>query len=90
VASRTSVSPCAIANCALRCDSELFGATAHFRDGRSIQVRGSGPHDVLAFELDAEQAGRVAGISHFGFHPSGPADRDLALEEGSQIELWYE
>jgi len=30
-------------------------------------VQGPGPHDVIAFELDAKAAGKTVGISHFGF-----------------------
>jgi catechol 2,3-dioxygenase len=65
---------------ALRFYSELLGAKEYFRDERSIQVQGPGPHDVLAFELDPDQAGRAAGISHFGFRLTDPADIDAAVD----------
>jgi len=44
------------------------------------RCRGPGPRDVIAFELDAEAAGRTAGVSHFGFRLVDAADIDAALD----------
>ena len=64
----------------LRFYTEVFGVKEYYRDEGSIQVQGPGPHDVIAFELDAEAAGRTAGISHFGFRLVDAGDIDAAVE----------
>jgi catechol 2,3-dioxygenase-like lactoylglutathione lyase family enzyme len=51
----------------------------YFRDADSIQVQGPGPHDVLAFERAEAAAGRIGGISHFGFRLTDPTDIDAAV-----------
>jgi catechol 2,3-dioxygenase-like lactoylglutathione lyase family enzyme len=61
--------------------AEVFGVRSYFRDEKSIQVQGPGPHDVIAFELDPGHAGRTAGIQHFGFRLTDPADIDQAVAE---------
>ena len=65
----------------LRFYREVFGVVEYFRDGNSIQVQGPGPHDVLAFERDAESAGRAGGVTHFGFRLQSPDDIDAAVRE---------
>ena len=58
----------------------LFGVREYFRDERSIQVQGPGPHDVIAFERRAG-AGRAGGIDHFGFRLTDPAQIDEAVRQ---------
>jgi catechol 2,3-dioxygenase-like lactoylglutathione lyase family enzyme len=65
----------------LRFYSELLGTKEYFRDARSVQVQGPGPHDVLAFELDPEHAGQPGGIGHFGFRLIAAGDIDAAVEQ---------
>jgi catechol 2,3-dioxygenase-like lactoylglutathione lyase family enzyme len=59
----------------------LFGVREYFRDATTIQVQGPGPHDVIAFEKDAANAGKVRGISHFGFRLINARDIDVAVDE---------
>jgi len=61
--------------------SQVFGVREYFRDANQIQVQGPGPHDVLAFERAAQSAGKVGGISHFGFRLKRPEDIALAVSE---------
>jgi len=58
-----------------------FGVEEYYRDDHSVQVKGPGPYDVIAFELDPEAAGRRAGISHFGFRLVHPDEIDAAVNE---------
>ncbi len=64
----------------LRFYEQVFGVKEYFRDATSIQVQGPGPHDVIAFEKDAGQAGRAGGLSHFGFRLVDAKDIDAAVE----------
>ena len=43
-------------------------------------MQGPGPHDVIAFELDAKAAGKTVGISHFGFRLVEAEDIDQAVD----------
>jgi catechol 2,3-dioxygenase-like lactoylglutathione lyase family enzyme len=63
----------------LRFYREAFGVREYYRDEGSIQVQGPGSHDVIAFEKDKGAAGRVGGITHFGFRLTSPADIDAAV-----------
>ena len=58
-----------------------FGVEEYFRDETSIQAKGPGLHDVLAFERATSGAGVAGGISHFGFRLRRPEDIDLAVQE---------
>lgn len=42
---------------------------------------GPGSHDVIAFEKDNANAGKVGGIRHFGFRLVEPEDIDTAVDE---------
>jgi catechol 2,3-dioxygenase-like lactoylglutathione lyase family enzyme len=68
---------------------QAFGAREYYRDENSIQLLGPGPHFVLALELDPENAGKVAGINHFGFRLVAPEDLgaavQAALEAGGEL-----
>jgi catechol 2,3-dioxygenase-like lactoylglutathione lyase family enzyme len=57
----------------------VFGAEEYFRDETTIQAK-CGTHDILAFERDAQHAGRDGGIRHFGFRLVDAADIDAAVE----------
>src|SRR5262245_7269083 len=61
--------------------SKLFGVREYYRDSESIQVQGPGPHDIIAFQKDAANAGDVRGISHFGFRLVDAGDIDVAVAE---------
>jgi catechol 2,3-dioxygenase-like lactoylglutathione lyase family enzyme len=65
----------------LRFYERAFGVREYFRDENSIQVQGPGPHDVLAFDRDPENAGKTGGLQHFGFRLLAPSDIDLAVNE---------
>lgn len=60
--------------------SQVFGVKEYYRDANSIQVLGPGEKDVLAFERESKQAGKSAGIAHFGFRLVEPSDIDHAIE----------
>ena len=62
----------------LRFYSSLFGVKEYFRAAAGIQVLGPGPRDVLAF-VRGDAAGKVGGISHFGFRLTDPNDIDDAV-----------
>lgn len=65
----------------LRFYEQAFGVKEYVRDEQSIQVLGPGDTDVLAFELDTENAGRTGGVRHFGFRLVDAADIDRAVDE---------
>src|SRR5262249_10453768 len=69
---------------ALRFYAQVFGAREYVRDDGSIQALGPGPHDVLAFEHQPDNAGAKAGIRPFGFRLVDPADIDAAVHEVEQ------
>jgi catechol 2,3-dioxygenase-like lactoylglutathione lyase family enzyme len=56
-----------------------FGVREYFRDDDQIQVLGPGPHDVLAFVRDPDNAGKAGGIGHFGFRLAHPDDIDAVV-----------
>ena len=58
----------------------LFGVEEYYRDDTNIQAKGNGTHDIFAFELDPENAGRDGGVRHFGFRLVDAADIDDAIE----------
>ena len=62
----------------------MFGVEEYFRDENSVQVKGPGPYDVLAFSK-SESAGGSGGISHFGFRLLDPKDITIALETAKSI-----
>lgn len=60
---------------------DVFGVKEYYRDETSIQVQGPGPHDVIAFEKDKREAGKLGGITHFGFRLVRASDIDAAVKE---------
>ena len=68
----------------LRFYTRLFGVQETYRDAKSIQVSGPGPHDVIAF-VKSDQAGNTGGITHFGFRLREPADMATALESAIAV-----
>ena len=65
----------------LRFYTQVFGVQEYFRDEKSIQVKGPGDWDIIAFERDPSGAGRVGGIRHFGFRLVDPKEIDTAVRE---------
>jgi catechol 2,3-dioxygenase-like lactoylglutathione lyase family enzyme len=61
--------------------SQLFGVVEYFRDAESVQVKGPGPHDVIAFEHSHDGETPIGGITHFGFRLVRPQDIDSAVEQ---------
>ena len=61
--------------------AKAFGVREYYRDEEQIQVLGPGPNDVIAFVRDRKNAGKRAGIDHFGFRLTDPKDIDLAVQE---------
>ena len=59
---------------------EAFGAEEYFRGETQIQLKGPGPNDVLAFERDPDNAGKLGGILHFGFRLVSPGDIDTVVD----------
>lgn len=68
----------------LRFYVEMFGVREYYRDDESIQVLGPGKYDVIAF-VRSENAGRVGGISHFGFRLADPKDIDVAIASAKAL-----
>lgn len=61
--------------------SRVFDVVEYFRDAESIQVKGLGANDVIAFERCSTGAGVAGGITHFGFRLVRPEDIDAAVQE---------
>lgn len=60
--------------------ASVFGVEEYYRDESTIQAKGPGINDVMAFERDPKHAGRTGGIQHFGFRLVTPDDIDDAVE----------
>ena len=58
---------------------DVFGVEEYYRDDTSIQVKGPGEMDVLAFERAPKAAGTPGGVTHFGFRLMSPDDIDPAV-----------
>ncbi|MES2317927.1 MAG: VOC family protein [Pseudomonadota bacterium] len=78
---------------------QVFGVHEYFRDANQILVQGPGPHDVLAFERQPDEAGACGGIQHFGFRLKRRARANsvpvlpyayAADPDGYEVEIWYE
>jgi len=65
----------------LRFYTQVFGVHEYLRDAASVQVKGPGSHDVIAFERNPDHARAAGGIAHFGFRLLTPTDIDLAIAE---------
>jgi len=63
---------------------KVFGVKEYYRDSESIQVLGPGSHDVIAFDKDVTNAGKLGGVAHFGFRLVDPGDIDAAVAEVNQ------
>jgi catechol 2,3-dioxygenase-like lactoylglutathione lyase family enzyme len=64
----------------LRCHRAVFGVEEYFRDANSIQVKGPGPLDVIAFERATSEARPPWGIAHFEFRLTTPSDKAAVAE----------
>jgi hypothetical protein len=47
----------------------MFGVEEYYRHDTNVQAKGNGTHDIFAFELDPENAGRDGGIRHRSADP---------------------
>jgi catechol 2,3-dioxygenase-like lactoylglutathione lyase family enzyme len=61
--------------------ASVFGVVEYFRNAESVQVKGPGPHDVMAFEYSASGGELRGGITHFGFRLVRPEDIDSAVAQ---------
>jgi catechol 2,3-dioxygenase-like lactoylglutathione lyase family enzyme len=64
----------------LRFYAAVFGVDEYYRDETTIQVKGPGPWDVIAFERDPAAAGQKGGITHFGVRLVDPRDLGVAID----------
>jgi catechol 2,3-dioxygenase-like lactoylglutathione lyase family enzyme len=56
----------------------VFGAVEVFRKDGFVQLQTPGARDVLVFEEQPQEAGKIGGIAHFGFRLQDPNDIDAA------------
>lgn len=57
-----------------------FGCRETWSEEGWIEVTTPGAHDIISFRSDLPDAGRSAGIVHFGFRLRDPADIDSAVD----------
>jgi catechol 2,3-dioxygenase-like lactoylglutathione lyase family enzyme len=57
---------------------QLLGAVEVYRDAAFVQLQTPGTWDVIVLEQGKKNAGRSAGIAHFGFRLIDPHDIDRA------------
>jgi catechol 2,3-dioxygenase-like lactoylglutathione lyase family enzyme len=65
----------------LRFYKQLFGATEVYRDDGEVQLQTPGSKDVIALERRPRDAGKSAGMAHFGFRLVDARDIDAAVAE---------
>lgn len=65
---------------------KMFGVTEYYRDQDSIQVKGPGSKDIMAF-VKSTQAGKVGGINHFGFRLTQPEDITAVLDAAKALAV---
>jgi len=58
----------------------VFGVRVVWRGEGEIQVQTPGRRDVIAFVEVPSKAGRMAGVTHFGFRLTSPKDIDAAAK----------
>lgn len=58
----------------------VFGVVPVYVDENFVQAQTPGSRDVLVFERNADTAGRVGGVAHFGFRLQHPDEIGHALE----------
>jgi catechol 2,3-dioxygenase len=62
----------------------VFGFEEKFRDGPTMVFLGTARGDTITLNevgRESEDAGKSAGVDHFGFRLRNDADRDRAIEE---------
>ncbi|HET9948090.1 MAG TPA: VOC family protein [Longimicrobiales bacterium] len=64
----------------LRFYRAVLGVVPVYESADWVQAQTPGSRDVLVFERDAERAGAVGGLAHFGFRLERPDDLPRALE----------
>jgi catechol 2,3-dioxygenase-like lactoylglutathione lyase family enzyme len=60
--------------------AQVFGVEPYVDGADEIQVKGPGPHDILAFTREDAFVGREGAIRHIGFRLIDPKDIDAAVE----------
>ncbi len=60
--------------------SDILGAEVVYRDAGFLQMQTPGSRDVLAFEKNADKAGKAGGVLHFGFRLTREIDIDAARD----------
>ena len=58
----------------------LLGAVVVYRDGGFVQLQTPGSRDVIVLQLQTRNAGKSAGIAHFGFRLVSPRDVGAAAK----------
>ncbi len=68
---------------------KVFGAVAVYQQEGFIQAQTPGSRDVIVFEKSKHDVGLSAGVAHFGFRLTDPADVDeaarLVEEAGGRV-----
>jgi catechol 2,3-dioxygenase-like lactoylglutathione lyase family enzyme len=54
--------------------TQVFGAVEVYKKDGFVQLQTPGARDVLVFEENPAQAGKIGGIAHFGFRLQNPQD----------------
>jgi catechol 2,3-dioxygenase-like lactoylglutathione lyase family enzyme len=54
--------------------AQVFGAVEVYKKDGFVQLQTPGARDVLVFEENPKQAGKIGGIAHFGFRLQNPQD----------------
>jgi catechol 2,3-dioxygenase-like lactoylglutathione lyase family enzyme len=57
----------------------VFGMRAVYRSHDLVQAQTPGARDVLVLERSSHETGHSAGIAHFGFRLTNPAEIDAAV-----------
>src|SRR5206468_9167838 len=60
---------------------QVFGAVEVYKNDGFVQLQTPGARDVLVFEEKPTRAGKIGGVSHFGFRLKDPKDIDAAATE---------
>ncbi|HYS70980.1 MAG TPA: VOC family protein [Thermoplasmata archaeon] len=64
----------------LRFYRQVFGVRILWRGKGEIQVQTPGRRDVIAFVEMPRKAGKIGGVTHFGFRLTSPRDLDAAAK----------
>ncbi len=59
---------------------DVFGVIEVYNQGGFIQAQTPGTRDVLVFDENAADAGKIGGVAHFGFRLQDPKDIEEAAD----------